>query len=92
MDEKVTSKLYAERAIKSLDRMFKIPDGYGTNTTREIVQDIISAAKSIIEGLNDKFPCRENSMIITKLDEAILWSKKRTYDRQSRVVEGTSRD
>jgi hypothetical protein len=52
------------------------------------VEDIIATAKVIIEGLNTKFPCRENSMVITKLDEAIMWSKKRTADRQARNVEG----
>lgn len=55
------------------------------------VEDIIATAKVIIEGLNAKFPCRENSMIITKLDEAIMWSKKRTADRQARQVEGLSK-
>lgn len=54
------------------------------------VEDIIAAAKVIIEGLNAKYPCRENAMVITKLDEAILWSKKRTSDREARKVEGTN--
>lgn len=54
------------------------------------VEDIIAVAKHIVEELNKKFPCRENSMIVTKLDEAILWSKKRTADREARNVEGTS--
>ncbi|MGZ3770083.1 MAG: hypothetical protein ACXVCP_00275 [Bdellovibrio sp.] len=44
----------------------------------------------MIEQLNAKFPCRENAMTITKLDEALLWQDKRTKDRQSRNVEGTS--
>jgi hypothetical protein len=47
-------------------------------------------AKHIIEELNKKFPCRENSMVITKLEEAILWSKQRTFNRMMRDVEGTS--
>lgn len=55
------------------------------------VEDVIAVAKHIIEELNKKFPCRENSMVITKLDEAILWSKKRTADRQARQVEGLSK-
>lgn len=56
------------------------------------VEDIIAVSKHIIEQLNAKFPCRENSMIITKLDEAIMWSKKRTADRQARQVEGLSKN
>lgn len=55
------------------------------------VEDVIAVAKHIVEELNKKFPCRENSMIVTKLDEAILWSKKRTADRQARQVEGLSK-
>ena len=54
------------------------------------VDTLIEAAKVIIEGLNKKFPCRENAMVITKLDEALLWSIKRKLDRESRNVEGTS--
>ena len=54
------------------------------------VEDIVAVAKHIVEQLNVKFPCRENAMMITKLDEAIMWSKKRTADREARNVEGTS--
>lgn len=52
------------------------------------VDTIIEAAKLIIEGLNKNFPCRENAMVITKLDEALLWSMKRKLDREKRGVEG----
>lgn len=38
--------------------------------------------------LNKAFPCRENSVAITKLDEALLWLGKRTADRIARQVEG----
>lgn len=51
---------------------------------------LIAAAKIMIEKLNEKYPCRENSITITKLDEALMWQQKRTMDRISRGVEGTS--
>lgn len=54
------------------------------------IDDIIEWAKARIEFFNSKFPCRENSMIITKLDEALLWSMKRRVDREKRQVEGTN--
>ncbi len=54
------------------------------------VTDIIAVAKHMIEELNKKFPCRENAMTITKLDEALMWQEKRTKDRVERHVEGTS--
>lgn len=38
--------------------------------------------------LNEKFPCRENAIAITKMQEALMWFEKRTADRVSRMVEG----
>lgn len=55
------------------------------------VDTMIEAAKIIIEGLNEKFPCRENSMTITKLDEALMWLNKRKQDREKRQVEGLNK-
>lgn len=52
---------------------------------------LIEAAKLIITGLNKLYPCRENSMTITKLDEALMWQQKRTIDRLSRGVEGQNK-
>jgi hypothetical protein len=54
------------------------------------VDTVIEAAKLIIEGLNKQFPCRENAMVLTKLDEALLWLCKRKSDREKRGVEGTN--
>lgn len=38
--------------------------------------------------LNEKFSCRENSIVITKLEESLMWLEKRTKDRIARGVEG----
>jgi hypothetical protein len=38
--------------------------------------------------LNDKFPCRENSIAVTHLETALLWLKERTAKRVQRGVEG----
>jgi hypothetical protein len=56
------------------------------------IDDIIDWVKDKIEGFNKTVPCRENSMIITKLDEALLWSMKRKLDREKRQVEGTNQE
>ena len=54
------------------------------------VDTIIEAARLILVGLNkNPHNCRENSMAITKLDEALMWLKKRKEDRVARGVEGT---
>ena len=54
------------------------------------VDDLIAVARHMISGLNAKFPCRENSCAITKLDEALMWLRERTRDREQRGVEGTN--
>lgn len=38
---------------------------------------------------NSEFACRENALAITKLEEALLWLRKRTMGREKRNVEGT---
>jgi hypothetical protein len=38
--------------------------------------------------LNNAFPCRENALVITKLQESLMWLEKRTADRLKRNVEG----
>lgn len=54
------------------------------------VDTMIAMSKLILEGLNKEFPCRENAVAITKLDEALMWLEKRTKDRVKRNVEGKS--
>lgn len=38
---------------------------------------------------NSEFRCRENACAITKLEEALMWLRKRTTARENRGVEGT---
>ncbi len=38
--------------------------------------------------LNESFGCRENSLVITKLQEAIMWDEERTARRTLAGVEG----
>jgi len=37
-----------------------------------------------------EFACRENTIAITKLEETLMWLRKRTLNRQKRNVQGTS--
>lgn len=53
------------------------------------VRDVVAVALERLQELNRQFPCRENAVTITKLEEAIMWQNKRTYDRIKRGVEGT---
>lgn len=36
-----------------------------------------------------EYSCRENAIAITKLEETLMWLRKRTTDREARGVEGT---
>ena len=52
--------------------------------------DILKYAKCLIESLNESFPCRENALTLTKIEEAIHWQDARTADRTRRAVEGVN--
>ena len=54
-------------------------------TNEEVLKVLIHR----LTNLNTKFPCRENSIVITKLEESLMWLEKRTVDRKARGVEGT---
>lgn len=54
------------------------------------VDTLIATALRIIHGLNEKFPCRENSLAETKLAEALHWLDARKRNREKRGVEGTN--
>lgn len=52
-------------------------------------EDLIAMVICRLEHFNQsEFRCRENSMAITKLEEALLWLRKRTMGREKRGVEG----
>ncbi len=53
-------------------------------------ETVIAAAKKYLEENNvGELATRETSMVITKLDEALLWIGKRAADRAARGVQGT---
>ncbi|MBC1307907.1 hypothetical protein HB809_09350 [Listeria booriae] len=54
------------------------------------VNDVLELALERLRELNKQFPCRENAVTITKLEEAIMWQDKRTNDRIDRGVEGVN--
>ena len=54
-------------------------------TTNEEVLEVLIDRLSYLQS---KFPCRENAIVITKLEESLMWLNKRTADRIKRNVEG----
>jgi len=53
--------------------------------------DVLEYTKCLFQSLNDAFPCRENALTITKIEEAIHWQEARTKDRLNRNVEGANK-
>ena len=53
-------------------------------------ETLIQAAKQYLESVNvGDMATRDTSMVITKLDEALMWINKRAEDRKLRGVQGT---
>lgn len=52
------------------------------------VDTLVACSIEMLQGLNNNYPCRENSLAITKLQEAYFWLKERKRDREKRGVEG----
>lgn len=53
-------------------------------------EDLIAMVITRLEHFQrSEFSCRENALCITKLEEALLWLRKRTMARDKRGVEGT---
>jgi hypothetical protein len=50
--------------------------------------DILKYVQFLFESLNESFPCRENALTITKIEEAIHWQDARIKNRIKRGVEG----
>lgn len=51
-------------------------------------EEVLQLITQRLRYLNSKFPCRENSIAITKIEEAIMWLRQRTAIRQAQGVEG----
>lgn len=55
-------------------------------------EDLIAMVIRRLQGFQkSEFACRDNEMAIQKLEEAMLWLRKRTLERELRGVEGTNK-
>lgn len=92
-------RLYKENAMSEDDIMLEIhwQDGpRGQEGTDELlppngafVEDVLWAALQRLEFFNEsKYRCRENSLAITKIEEALFILKDRQLSRTERGVEG----
>ena len=51
-------------------------------------EEVLAVLIDRLNGLQNKFPCRENGIAIEHIESALLWLNKRTSDRKARGVEG----
>ncbi|MDB4312112.1 hypothetical protein N9937_01650 [bacterium] len=51
-------------------------------------EEVLAVLIDRMQSLQAKFPCRENAIVITNLEESLMWLNKRTSDRKTRGVEG----
>lgn len=81
--------IYVRHDVDSLSfNMLTKPASEGGDLNRCQWSDLVTTGLEMLKYLNNKFPCRENSLTITKLEEALMWNEKRTKDRLQRGVEG----
>lgn len=61
---------------------------HGVNgvANEDLIAMVIDRLQSFQES---EYKCRENAIAVTKLEEALMWLRKRTQDRERRGVEGT---
>lgn len=71
-----------ERITSDSPELRTVNDG----TTNEEVLAVLIDRLGV---MNAKLPSRETSLVITKLEESLMWMNKRTNDRKARGVEGT---
>lgn len=81
-------------SINKNEITIKIQDGpikeVGINGIQ--ITHVLDFCKEVYKSLNKDFPCRENALTITKIEEALHWQEARTKDRKKRKVEGFNKD
>lgn len=68
--------------------MLTKPASEGGDLNRCQWTELVKMGLEMLKYFQEKYPCRENSISITKIEEALMWQEKRTEDRQARGVEG----
>lgn len=79
--------------VQTLQFIEKVPVAEGSKELRTVNdgttnEEVLRVLIDRLQYLNGKFPCRENAIVITKLEESLMWLNKRTADRLARSVEG----
>jgi len=80
---------------QTLRFIHKVPIAEGSKELRTIedgttTENVIACLLDRLRYLNRVNPCRDNSIAITKLEDALFRMERRTKDRTERGVEGTA--
>ena len=78
---------------QTLQFIEKVPKAEGSTELRTLNdgttnEEVLSVLINRLNYLNGKFPCPENVVAITKLEETLEVLERRTADRRTRNVEG----
>lgn len=60
----------------------------GTIENGTTIEEMLRVSIARLTDLNSRFSCQENSIAITKMQEALMWLNERTRERKERGVEG----
>jgi len=60
----------------------------GTEKNGAFIEEVLAVAYGQLKAFNDVFPCRENSLALTNIEQAVLWLAQRKANRQLRGVDG----
>ena len=52
------------------------------------IEDVLAVTYARLALFQDQFPCRENALALTKIEEAVLWLAQRKAERENRGVYG----
>lgn len=79
-----------ESASQIIQFIEKEPEGEGLKTINDGTtnEEVLLMLIDRMQYLQGMFPCRENAIVITKLQESLMWLEERTKDRKKRGVEG----
>lgn len=89
--ENFVDKLHTGQALQFIHKEADFDDASVLRTVSDGTtnEEVLKVLIDRMEFLQKKFPCKANAMVITKLEESLMWLNKRTADRVERDVEGS---
>ncbi len=72
-----------------LDVQFQVGGTATTERNGVFIEDLLIVAYAKLDEYNKHLPSRENSLALTKIEEALQWLNSRKVERESRNVYGT---